>query len=99
MVQRFSPNGLNNVKSRKYTPVSVVAIAGCPGYGLSNNRIVGSPDNQIPVDVSQNKGIVNGDLQYIAGRYIDTNSQDNDMTVIVNVIYSKTSTKLDSLNV
>ena len=40
----------------KHTPVTVVLTVACPGYGLSNNRIIGSPDNQISVDISQNKG-------------------------------------------
>ena len=80
----FSPNGLDNVKSMKYTPTSVAATAGCPGYGMSNNRIIGSPDNQITVNPSQNTGVANGALQYKVGRYIDTNAQDNGMTAIVN---------------
>ena len=84
----FSPNGLDNVKSMKYTPSTgpgaVAATAGCPGYGMSNNRIIGSPDNQITVNPSQNTGVANGALQYKVGRYIDTNAQDNGMTAIVN---------------
>jgi hypothetical protein len=80
----FSPNGLDNVKSMKYsTPAAVAANAACPGYGMSNNRIVGSPDNQITLNAVQNAGVANGALQYKAGRYIDTNSQDNAMTTIV----------------
>ena len=79
----FSPNGLDNVKSMKYTPASVAATAACPGYGISNNRIVGSPDNQIALNPVQNSGVANGALQYKVGRYIDTNSQDNGMTSIV----------------
>ena len=80
----FAPDGLDNVKSMKYTPSTVAATAGCPGYGISNNRIVGSPDNQIAVDVSQNTGVANGASQYKVGRYIDTIAQDNGMTAIVN---------------
>ena len=80
----FSPNGLDNVKSMKYTPTAVAATAGCPGYGISNNRIVGSPGNQITIDPAQNTGVANGASQYKVGRYIDTNAQDNGMTAIVN---------------
>jgi hypothetical protein len=80
----FSPNGLDNVKSMKYTTAAAAAAtAACPGYGMSNNRIVGSPDNQIALNPVQNAGVANGALQYKAGRYIDTNSQDNAMTTIV----------------
>ncbi len=66
------------------TPVSVTATAACPGYGMSNNRIIGSPDNQMTLNPVQNAGVANGPLQYKVGRYIDTNSQDNAMTTIVN---------------
>ena len=82
----FSPNGLDNVKSMKYTPASVAATAACPGYGMSNNRIVGSPDNQIALNAVQNSGVANGALQYKVGRYIDTNSQDNTMTTVVSAV-------------
>jgi hypothetical protein len=69
----------------KYTTqVAAAATAACPGYGMSNNRIVGSPDNQITLNPVQNAGVANGALQYKVGRYIDTNSQDNAMTTIVN---------------
>ena len=79
----FSPDGLDNVKSMKYTPATVAVTAGCPGYGMSNNRIVGSPGNQIAIDPTQNTGIANGASQYKVGRYIDTNTQDNGITNIV----------------
>ena len=80
----FSPNGLDNVKSMKYTTAAAAAgTAACPGYGMSNNRIVGSPENQQALNAVQNAGVANGALQYKAGRYIDTNSQDNAMTTIV----------------
>ena len=59
----FSPNGLDNTKSMKYTPASIAATASCPGYGMSNNRIIGSPDNQIALNTSQNTGVANGALQ------------------------------------
>jgi hypothetical protein len=65
------------------TQAAVAANAACPGYGMSNNRIVGSPDNQITLNTVQNAGVANGALQYKAGRYIDTNSQDNALTTIV----------------
>ena len=80
----FAPDGLDNVKSMKYTPAAVAATAGCPGYGISNNRISGSPGNQITIDPAQNTGVANGASQYKVGRYIDTNAQDNGMTSIVN---------------
>ena len=81
----FSPNGLDNVKSMKYsTTTAVAATAACPGYGMSNNRIIGSPDNQITLNQTQNAGVANGALQYKVGRYIDTNNQDNAMTTLVN---------------
>jgi hypothetical protein len=79
----FSPNGLDNVKSMKYSPASIAATAACPGYGMSNNRIVGSPDNQIALNPAQNAGVANGALQYKVGRYIDTHNQDNGMTALV----------------
>ena len=80
----FSPNGLDNVKSMKYSnTTTTAATAACPGYGISNNRIVGSPDNQIALNTVQNSGIANGSLQYKVGRYIDTNNQDNNMTALV----------------
>lgn len=83
----FSPNGLDNVKSMKYSPSAgagaVAGTAACPGYGMSNNRIVGSPDNQIALNATQNTGVANGAAQYKIGRYIDTNAQDNGMTAIV----------------
>ncbi len=71
----FSPNGLDNVKSMKYTPVSVAGTAACPGYGMSNNRIVGSPENQIVLNPVQNAEVASGALQYKVGRYIDTHNQ------------------------
>ena len=43
---------------------------------MSNNQIIGSPDNQIVVNASQNRGIANGATQYKVGRYIDTNVHD-----------------------
>ncbi len=59
----FSPNGLDNVKSMKYTTVAAAAAtAACPGYGMSNNRIVGSPDNQTTLNAVQNAGVANGAL-------------------------------------
>jgi hypothetical protein len=71
----FSPNGLDNVKSMKYsTQAAFPANGPCPGYGMSNNRIVGSPDNQTTLNAVQNAGVANGALQYKAGRYIDTNA-------------------------
>jgi hypothetical protein len=81
----FSPNGLDNVKLMRYTTqAAAAATAACSGYGISNNRIVGSPDNQIALNPVQNAGVANRALQYKVGRYIDTNSADNGMTTIVN---------------
>ncbi len=65
----FSPNGLDNVKSMKYTPASVAATVVCPDYGMSNNRMVGSPDNQITLNPVQNAGVANGALQHKVGRF------------------------------
>jgi hypothetical protein len=43
----FSPNGLDNVKSMKYTTPTVAPTAGCPGYGLSNNRIINDESTKL----------------------------------------------------
>ena len=74
----------------KYTPASVAATAACPGYGMSNNRVVWSPDNPTEFNISQNTGVPNGALQYHkVGRYIDANIQDNGMINIVHISHDQ----------
>lgn len=75
-------NTLDSVKSIRYTDAGG-ATASSSGNGLSNNRPFGSPDNATALTGSQNSGVANSALQYKLGRYVDTESNANNLGAIV----------------
>jgi hypothetical protein len=59
---------------------------GTSGNGLTNNRFIGTGENQIAISTVQNTGIGNVATQYKIGRYIDmtdATSTDNNIAAIV----------------
>ncbi len=62
------------------------AANGTSGNGLTNNRFIGTGENQIAVSTAQNTGVGNTTTQYKIGRYIDmtdATSTDNNIVPIV----------------
>ncbi len=53
----FAPTGLDSVKSMKFNPTT--AAAGTSGNGLTNNRFIGTGENQINISTAQNTGVGN----------------------------------------
>ena len=79
----FAPTGLDSVKTMKYN-----ATAGAnttSGNGFTNNRFIGTPDNQCALSATQNAGVGNSAIQYKIGRYVDmtANASDNNISAIV----------------
>jgi hypothetical protein len=51
----FAPTGLDSVKSMKLN--TTATTAGTSGNGLTNNRFIGTGENQIVVSTAQNTGV------------------------------------------
>jgi hypothetical protein len=80
----FAPTGLDSLKSMKFN--ATAGAAGTSGNGLTNNRFIGTGENQINISTAQNTGVGNVGTQYKIGRYIDMTdaaSTDNNIVAIV----------------
>jgi hypothetical protein len=80
----FAPTGLDSVKRMKFNDTA--EATGTSGNGLTDNRFIGTGENQIAISTAQNTGVGNTGTQYKIGRYIgmtDETSTDNNIAAIV----------------